>query len=544
MSLTEDSAMRGTNSTFSWQLKCDSSVSFSSSCISNVVSNVATSFSSVEAPMLSNISSLNTSSLTSGCVLSNDNLSECNSNVNKVDKLNNNNEEENEKRLEELRKFVAPLSKEQLIELVSCAALLYEDVYVTCAEAVASSPSARRLMIRNIPFVTKDETFINLFKEIGEIEDATIVREKDGRSKGYGFVTFKYLETVQRCLNMSHTLEGKELYVKLAADPFTDCDQRKLFIRNLSDTTHSETLKNIFSQFGELEECVVVLDNTGKSKNYGFVTFVHHSSAFKAVQQSERIVDGRVAFIHFASPPNNKNRNNNNNNNNNTISSGIGGDNIRNGVGGVVSSICRKNSTTNMNHNNHQYNKDNINFNCCGGGIGVVAPKDSINNRRNVGGVSNKIINNSCSMHHNSHVTTTSSHHHKNNNNNNHYYQNSIISSSPHSQNNTTTSSGNMSNNNNHHHHTNNNTSLHYMRSSRTFPHNNHQQHIHHHPTQASHASHNISPPPPPYAYVPTSYPYSHGTIYPPIPQPFSPVPYPPNLHNNYYQNVGSCLHY
>lgn len=210
-----------------------------------------------------------------------------------------------------LRRFIAPLSKEQLIELLASAALEHPQVYEKAQMAVQASPSSRRLMIRNIPFGSQDEDFVNLFKQYGEIEDATIVRDKDQRSRGYGFVTYRDVDSVRRALDAIITLDGRQLLSKLAADPFADFSagshggqgsRMKLFVRNLSDSTDSETLKNIFSAYGEVDECAVVSDPTGRSRGYGFVTYTTPEAAIKAVQEPQRIINGRVAFVAFASP--------------------------------------------------------------------------------------------------------------------------------------------------------------------------------------------------------------------------------------------------
>lgn len=220
---------------------------------------------------------------------------------------------DDESEAEKLRRLIAPLSKEQLIDILATSALIHEDIREKCNEAVASSPSTRRLMVRNIPFSTRDEQFLKYFESFGEIEDGIIVREKEGRSKGYGFVTFKYVESVQKCLKSSHTLDNKELQVRLVADPFTDHYQNKLFVRNLSQKTNVSTLRSIFEKYGKLEECVIIHDNEGKSKGYGFLTFSSPREAFKVMQQPERIIDNRVVFLHFAVSQNLKKYQNNQN---------------------------------------------------------------------------------------------------------------------------------------------------------------------------------------------------------------------------------------
>ncbi|CRG96716.1 RNA-binding protein musashi, putative [Plasmodium gallinaceum] len=220
---------------------------------------------------------------------------------------------DDESEAEKLRRLIAPLSKEQLIDILATSAIIHQDIRDKCNEAVASSPSTRRLMVRNIPFSTRDEQFLKYFESFGEIEDGIIVREKEGRSKGYGFVTFKYVDSVQNCLKSSHTLDNKELQVRLVADPFTDHYQNKLFVRNLSQKTNVGTLRSIFEKYGKLEECVIIHDNEGKSKGYGFLTFSSPKEAFKVMQQPERIIDNRVVFLHFAVSQNYKKYQNNQN---------------------------------------------------------------------------------------------------------------------------------------------------------------------------------------------------------------------------------------
>ncbi|KAF4659290.1 hypothetical protein FOZ61_004848 [Perkinsus olseni] len=52
--------------------------------------------------------------------------------------------------------------------------------------------------------------------------------------------------------------------------------ERKLFIGGLPSLVDRQTLWNYFSQFGQLEEAVVMMDKlTGRSRGFGFITFVN-----------------------------------------------------------------------------------------------------------------------------------------------------------------------------------------------------------------------------------------------------------------------------
>ena len=60
--------------------------------------------------------------------------------------------------------------------------------------------------------------------------------------------------------------------------PRDDCEEpeylRKIFIGNLSFNTTDESLRDFFSEFGEIVDSVVMKNKeTGKSRGFGFVTY-------------------------------------------------------------------------------------------------------------------------------------------------------------------------------------------------------------------------------------------------------------------------------
>ena len=47
------------------------------------------------------------------------------------------------------------------------------------------------------------------FTEFGEVEDCTILRDQDGRSRGFAFLTFKDPSSVNAVMCREHVLDGK-----------------------------------------------------------------------------------------------------------------------------------------------------------------------------------------------------------------------------------------------------------------------------------------------------------------------------------------------
>jgi RNA recognition motif-containing protein len=88
-----------------------------------------------------------------------------------------------------------------------------------------------------------------------------------------------------------------------------DAQGRKLFVGNLSWGTTNEGLGEFFSQGGEVEEAVVIKDReSGRSRGFGFVTFVSADDAQAAVAASQEageeglMLDGRGINANVAKP--------------------------------------------------------------------------------------------------------------------------------------------------------------------------------------------------------------------------------------------------
>lgn len=77
---------------------------------------------------------------------------------------------------------------------------------------------------------------------------------------------------------------------------------RKIFVGGLKWGVDSDVLRREFERFGEIEEATVVRDReTGRSKGFGFVTFVDENCAQQAISEMNgKEIDGRVVKVDFA----------------------------------------------------------------------------------------------------------------------------------------------------------------------------------------------------------------------------------------------------
>jgi len=78
----------------------------------------------------------------------------------------------------------------------------------------------------------------------------------------------------------------------------------KVYVGNLSYNLSEEKLKELFSEYGEVSEVVIVKDKySGRSKGFGFITFAEDESAKKAISElNGKEVDGRELKVNEARP--------------------------------------------------------------------------------------------------------------------------------------------------------------------------------------------------------------------------------------------------
>ncbi|PIR55141.1 RNA-binding protein [Candidatus Peregrinibacteria bacterium CG10_big_fil_rev_8_21_14_0_10_36_19] len=80
---------------------------------------------------------------------------------------------------------------------------------------------------------------------------------------------------------------------------------KKLFVGNISWSVKTDDLRELFAQYGEVEDAVVITDRaTGRSKGIGFVTFTNDSDADTALDAlNGHELDGRAINVDVARPP-------------------------------------------------------------------------------------------------------------------------------------------------------------------------------------------------------------------------------------------------
>lgn len=211
---------------------------------------------------------------------------------------------------DDVRALLEPFTKEQLMDLLEEAAIEHPDILEEIRKLADKDVAHRKLFVRGLGWDTTAEPVESVFSQYGVVEECVvIVDKKSGKSKGYGFVTFKHMDAAQRALKEpSKKIEGRMAVCQLAttgpvpqAQPSQGQASRKIYVGNVPHDLSADKLLSVFSQYGEIEEGPLGFDKkTGKSR--GFALFIYKSadSVKRALEEPTKTIDGHQVSCKLA----------------------------------------------------------------------------------------------------------------------------------------------------------------------------------------------------------------------------------------------------
>jgi len=134
-----------------------------------------------------------------------------------------------------------------------------------------------KLFVGGISAQTTTEALHAHFSHYGRLVD-TVVMVKNGRPRGFGFVTYDAPGPALAALAKPQWIDGRVVDVKQAV-PGEDAQERpsnKIFVGGLPQDVDTKTLKAYFSAYGFVADAVVMVDRqTNRSRGFGFVRFAN-----------------------------------------------------------------------------------------------------------------------------------------------------------------------------------------------------------------------------------------------------------------------------
>ncbi|TDL15096.1 hypothetical protein BD410DRAFT_695615, partial [Rickenella mellea] len=166
-----------------------------------------------------------------------------------------------------------------------------------------------KMFIGGLSWDTTDEALKNYFSQFGRVDASTILKDSDGQSRGFAFLTFEDPASVNEVLSKNHVLDGKTIDPKRAIPRSTHLRSQRFFIGGLHPSSTSTSLRAFFESFGKIVDVNVMADReTGRNKGFAFLTFedLADGQVEKLLGGGGWEIDGKTVEVKLAQPRNAK----------------------------------------------------------------------------------------------------------------------------------------------------------------------------------------------------------------------------------------------
>lgn len=165
---------------------------------------------------------------------------------------------------------------------------------------------AGNIFVKSLDKTIDNKTLYDTFSIFGNILSCKISTDEEGQSKGFGFVHYETEEAAHQAIEKVNgmLLGSKKVYV----GPFIKRSERdpvsgeirftNVYVNSLPESMDDEKLRELFRPFGTVTSGVVMKDDAGKSKGFGFVNFEKYEEAKAAVEKLNGTqLDGKTVFV-------------------------------------------------------------------------------------------------------------------------------------------------------------------------------------------------------------------------------------------------------
>ena len=149
------------------------------------------------------------------------------------------------------------------------------------------------VFIKNLDTAIDNKALHDTFAAFGNILSCKVAQDEFGNSKGYGFVHYETGESATQAIKHVNgmLLNEKKVYVGhhvARKDRESKFEEMKanftnIYVKNIDPDVTDDEFRELFEKFGEVTSTTITRDETGKSKEFGFVNYVKHEAAAAAV---------------------------------------------------------------------------------------------------------------------------------------------------------------------------------------------------------------------------------------------------------------------
>ncbi|CAF3252666.1 unnamed protein product [Rotaria sp. Silwood2] len=173
----------------------------------------------------------------------------------------------------------------------------------------------RKVFIGSLSYRIDENTFRDYWTQFGTVLNATILRDREGHSRGFGFVTFDNSASVDAVMQARpHTLDNRVVEPKRAVPreashkPDMQLAVKKLYLGGIKEPLTENDLKDYFSKYGTIVNATVMKDRDGQYRGFGFIEFDDYDPVDKIILEKNHIICGYQIDVQKAQSKDNPQR--------------------------------------------------------------------------------------------------------------------------------------------------------------------------------------------------------------------------------------------
>ena len=165
------------------------------------------------------------------------------------------------------------------------------------------------VFIKNLDAAIDNKALHDTFAAFGNILSCKVAQDEMGNSKGYGFVHYETAEAASSAiksvngmlLNEKKVFVGHHIPKKDRMSKFEEMKANftNIYVKNIDQEITDEEFREMFEKYGDVTSASLAHDNeTGKSRGFGFVNYIRHEDAQKAVEElHDSDVKGQKLYV-------------------------------------------------------------------------------------------------------------------------------------------------------------------------------------------------------------------------------------------------------
>ena len=164
------------------------------------------------------------------------------------------------------------------------------------------------LLVKNLSPQVSAHLLFNTFIKYGDVRSSKLMVDIMGESKGFGFISYyRWEDSVSAVEHLNNTeLGGKNIKINyLEKGRHHTVKRNNIYVKEIPKKNFTEKeLIELFKKFGKINSAIVLKDEKGESKGFGFVCFEKPEDAEKAQKEmnGKKIFDNveNKLYVSFA----------------------------------------------------------------------------------------------------------------------------------------------------------------------------------------------------------------------------------------------------